>query len=100
MVTSRKRKTRKLKVKLKRLGRTKPKLTVDSLIEQQKGYFPFQFMNDTKHDIIVRQTSWSCPLNPGTVKPLELKVLWLKPGGFVKLWDYTKLLGHFHLMVE
>jgi len=73
--------------------------SVEKEEEIKAEFFPFEYLNDTKHDIIVRQTPTSYPNNPGVIKPLQLVKLYIRPGGFMKLWDYTDTLGHYHLLV-
>ena len=84
----------------------KPKKKVKSansveIEEEIKAEFiPFSYFNDTKHDIIVRKTPLSYPGNTDVIKPLQFVTLYLRPGGFMKLWDYTESSGHYHLLVE
>lgn len=61
-----------------KLGLTRP--TKDQVTE-------FDFFNDTKKSIHVRIVPTSYEKNPEVIFPLEIKKLYVRPNGFMKLWD-------------
>lgn len=56
----------------------------------------FEFLNDGKKPVYIRVTSQSSPNNPIKVEKLEMKKLYIKQKGFLKLWDYE---DSYHLLV-
>ncbi len=60
-------------------------------------FFEFDFFNDGKKPVQLRLTTRSVKDNPESIGVQELKTIKIRPGGFVKLWDYE---NHYQLLVE
>lgn len=60
-------------------------------------FVSMNFFNDTGKEVKIIRTINSYIGNPESVQPLEQVAVFVRPGGFIKLWDYGK---YFHLLVE
>jgi len=60
-------------------------------------FIPFGFLNDGHKEMTIRKTQLSYHANPDKIQPQDYKVLYVRPGGFIKLWDYE---DSYHLLVE
>ena len=66
-------------------------------IATKMAYIGFDFFNDTNEKIAVRTTPRSSNLNPVVIDSQESKRIFIRPGGFLKLWNYGL---YYALLVE
>lgn len=72
------------------------KLCNIKLTGEPQKFTEFEFLNDGKKPVHVRTTTESSPNNPRIIERLEMKKLYIKQKGFLKLWDYEK---YYHILV-